>query len=273
MARCPVTDQERARPLDRSSPLPLWAQLYDDLVRRLEAHAFGGAFPGEHQLADEYDVSRHTVREALRRLRQAGIIESGRGRRTDVRTARIEQPLGALYSLFSEVQARGMRQRSEVLAREARRDPAVAHRLGIDADTEFVYLERLRYADEQPLALDRTWLVAPLARPLLGADLTATGVYAELARLGGVRITGGQERIHAVAPSADQRRLLGLGRGVALLAIDRIGSVDGDPVEWRETLVRGDRFSIVAKWAPHTAYQMTVADGSPLGSIPTGPAD
>ncbi|MER7458770.1 GntR family transcriptional regulator [Micromonospora sp. NPDC126480] len=264
-----MADQDRARPLDRSSPLPLWAQLYEDLVRRLEAHAFGRAFPGEHQLADEYDVSRHTVREALRRLRQAGILESGRGRRSDVRTARIEQPLGALYSLFGEVQARGMSQRSEVLARGARRDAAVADRLSVDADTEFVYLERLRYADEQPLALDRTWLLASLARPLLDADLTATGVYAELAKLGGVRITGGQERIHAVVPTSDQRRLLGLGRGVALLAIDRIGSVNGEPAEWRETLVRADRFSIVAKWAPHAAYQMAVADGSPLGSAPT----
>nr|WP_305070268.1 GntR family transcriptional regulator [Micromonospora thermarum] len=241
-------------------------------MRRLEAKAFSGTFPGEHQLASEYDVSRQTVREALRRLRQAGILDSRRGRRTDVRTARIEQPLGALYSLFSEVQARGMRQRSEVLARGTRRDPAVADRLGIDADTEFVYIERLRFADEQPLALDRTWLVASLARPLLEADLTATGVYAELSR-SGVRFTEGQERIHAVAPTADHRRLLGLGRGAALLAIDRISRVNGDPAEWRETLVRGDRFSVVANWAPHTAYQMAVADGSPLGAALTRSAD
>ncbi|MEU5939652.1 GntR family transcriptional regulator [Micromonospora sp. NPDC047548] len=267
-----VADQKSARLLDRSLPLPLWAQLYEDLVRRLEAKAFSGAFPGEHQLANEYDVSRHTVREALRRLRQAGILDSGRGRRTDVRTARIEQPLGALYSLFSEVQARGMHQRSEVIARRLGQDPTVANRLGIDAGTAFVYLERLRYADEQPLALDRTWLLASFARPLLDADLTATGVYAELAGLSGVRITGGQERIYAVTPTTDQRRLLGLGRGVALLAIDRIGRVNGDPVEWRETLVRGDRFSVVATWTRHTPYQMAVADGSPLGSARSGSA-
>lgn len=259
-----MADPKAARAVDRNSPLPLWAQLYNDLVRRLKAEAFGATFPGEHGLADEYEVSRHTVREALSRLRQVGILDSGRGRRTAVRTARIEQPLGALYSLFGEVQSRGMHQRSEVLTREARRDPTVAARLGTDADTEFVYLERLRYADEQPLALDRTWLLASLARPLLAADLTATGVYAELARLRGVQITDGQERIHAVVPTADQRRLLDLGRRVALLGIDRIGRVNGDPAEWRETLVRGDRFSVVAKWTRHTAYQMAVADGSPL---------
>lgn len=251
------------REVDRASPLPLWAQLYEDLIHRLAAGGFGPDFPGEHELAAEYQVSRHTVREALRRLRQAGVLDSGRGRRTSVRTARIEQPLGAIYSLFNEVQARGMRQRSEVLARDTRQDPTVAARLEVDSGTEFVFLERLRFADDDLLALDRTWMLASLARPLLTADLTATGLYTELAR-SGVRITDGRERIFAVTPTAEQRRRLHLGRSVALLAIERIGRVDGRPAEWRETFVRGDRFSVVADWAPHRAYQMQVADGSPL---------
>jgi GntR family transcriptional regulator len=254
----------RARAIDRDSPLPLWAQLYQDLVRRLEGGAFDTDFPGEHQLAAEYDISRHTVREALRRLRQAGVLDSGRGRRTAVRRSRIEQPLGAVYSLFSEVEARGMRQRSDVLAREARRDPAVAERLGTPPEIEFVFVERIRYADEEPLALDRVWLRADLGRPLLAADLTATGIYAELARTSGMRITDGQERIHAVVPSAAQRRQLRLGSTVALLMIERIGRVNGEPVEWRETCVRGDRFSVVATWTPHRAYQMQVSGGLPL---------
>jgi GntR family transcriptional regulator len=41
-------------------------------------------------------------------------------------------------------------------------------------------------------------------------------------------------------------------------------------VEWRETLVRGDRFSLVASWAPHRAYEMQVAGAVP-GTGPTGP--
>lgn len=258
-----MADRTAARPVDRTSPLPLWTQLYEDLVRRLELDAFGTEFPGEHQLADEYQVSRHTVREALRRLRQSGVLESGRGRRTAVHRSQIEQPLGALYSLFSEVQARGMRQRSEILARDTRTDPAVAARLGLDPDTEFVYLERIRYADDEPLALDRTWLLAGLARPLLTADLTATGIYDELARRGGVRTNGGQERIYAVVPTTTQRNLLRLPRQVALLAIERRGTAGNDPVEWRETVVRGDRFSVLATWAPHRSYQMQVAGAPP----------
>ena len=68
----------RARPLDRSYPLPLWAQIDADLRRRLRAGAFQDRFPGELELAAEYGVSRQTVRDALRRLRGEGVLRSGR---------------------------------------------------------------------------------------------------------------------------------------------------------------------------------------------------
>ncbi|MDG4764049.1 hypothetical protein O7632_08010 [Solwaraspora sp. WMMD406] len=44
----------------------------------------------------------------------------------------------------------------------------------------------------------------------------------------------------------------------------RTGRIAATPVERRETVVRGDRFSLVAGWAPHRAYQLTVADGAAL---------
>jgi len=58
-----------ARALDRAAGEPLWAQLLGDLRRRLDLDEFRTAFPGELALVAEYGVSRHTVREAVRRLR------------------------------------------------------------------------------------------------------------------------------------------------------------------------------------------------------------
>ncbi len=69
----PVADHG-PRPLDRRSPLPLWAQLFDDLRRRVAAGEFTEEFPAEHRLTGEYEVSRHTVREALRKLRADGLV-------------------------------------------------------------------------------------------------------------------------------------------------------------------------------------------------------
>lgn len=257
------------RPLDRANPLPLWAQLEVDLKRRIAAGAFDVRFPGEHELVEEYEVSRHTVRDALRRLRGSGVLESGRGRGTWLRRRRIEQPLGALYSLFRSVEAGGLEQRSEVRALEIRIDESVAARLGRAPTTEFVYLERLRLADGEPLAVDRSWLPRSIAGPLLDADFTHSGLYDELAALTGTRLTGGSEVITALMPDAATRKLLAIPSGCAAMEVQRLGSLQDTPVEWRETVIRGDRFSVTAEWSAQEGYRMDVASGRRGEPVPS----
>jgi GntR family transcriptional regulator len=245
------------RRLDRRSPLPLWAQLRADLRRRLDAGAFDQEFPGELALVAEYGVSRHTVRSALRDLRAEGIVVAERGRRPRLASHDLTaQPLGTLYSLFALVEAAGLRQTSVVRARDIRADAVVADRLLLEASTPLFHLERLRLAGGEPLALDRVWLPADLAAPLLAADFTHTALYHELATRAGVRLAGGQEHIRAVAPSRAEQRLLGLPRSVGALAIDRLGYAGDRPIEWRRTLIRGDRFSLIAEFSQRTGYQL-----------------
>jgi GntR family transcriptional regulator len=71
-----------------------------------------------------------------------------------------------------------------------------------------------------------------------------------------VRVTGGSEVICAVVPDAAQRSLLGIGPGVAALAIDRLGCAGEEPVEWRHTLVRADRFSVTARFSAADGYRV-----------------
>jgi GntR family transcriptional regulator len=246
-----------ARTLSRVAGTPLWAQLLADLRRRLDQDEFGSAFPGELALVAEYGVSRHTVREAVRRLRDEGVVVAGRGRPPRrVEPAEIEQPLGEIYSLFSAVEATGRVQRSVVRTLDVRADGVVAARLGLEESTPLVHLERLRLADAEPLAVDRVWLPERLAAPLLDVDFARTGLYAEYATRCGVRVTGGSERIRAVVPGEAERELLGVGPGVAAFAIDRIGLADGVAVEWRHTLVRADRFSVTAHFDARDGYRM-----------------
>lgn len=236
------------RPPDRHSPLPLWAQVRDDLLRRLQEGGYADAVPGELDLVGQYGVSRHTVREALRRLRDAGVLESRRGRSSVVH--RVEQPLGALYSLFRSVEGAGLRQHSQVLDLRVVEDPVAAAALGLAPDAELVHVERLRLAGDAPLAHDRAWLPADLARPLLDADLTRTALYDELASRCGVVVSGGRERIRARHPDAALRALLRLPRGTACLEVERDGRADGRAVEHRLTTLRGDRFTLTAEWSP-----------------------
>lgn len=69
-----------AEALERTGDRPLWAQLQDDLLRRIRAHEFDASFPGELALTEEYEVSRHAVRRALGQLRADGVVVAERGR-------------------------------------------------------------------------------------------------------------------------------------------------------------------------------------------------
>jgi len=247
--------------IDRSHPMPLWAQVHADLRRRLTDEQFTSDFPGELALVDAYDVSRHTVREALRRLRDEGVVIAGRGRRPRIAsgTRRITQPLGALYSLFASVEAEGLEQRSIVRALDVRVDADIAARLALSARTELFYLERVRLAGDEPLAFDRVWLPAELAKPLLDADFSHTAVYRELERRCGVRLGGGEETIHAVLPSPAERELLGIGPEVAAFAIERRAQGPSGPAEYRRTLVRGDRFAVAVQFSTGGGYRLSLS--------------
>lgn len=255
-------------PLRRDGGGKLWVQLLADLRRRLADGEFTESFPGELVITKDYEVSRHTVRQALAELRAEGTVTAARGRTPRVAPPpEIRQPLGTLYSLFAAVEAAGTPQRSVVLALDTRADGVIAARLGLEESTPLVYLERLRLAGDEPLAVDRAWLPAALAIPLLDVDFSHTALYAEYADRCGVRLTGGTEHIRAVIPTRGERALLGLEEDppvVAAFAINRLGYAQGRPVEWRHTIVRGDMFSVTTATTatavdlPGAAFQVAV---------------
>ncbi|MGB6020744.1 MAG: GntR family transcriptional regulator [Ornithinimicrobium sp.] len=235
--------------IDRTSREPLWSQLHTDLLRRLAAGDFSDGFPGEAHLRQEYGVSRHTVREALRRIREAGLVRSGRGRSSEVLATVIEQPLGGLYSLFREIEARGMTQESIVLACRLAEEPQAAARLALDPRAELFALERVRLADGEPLAHDCAWLPGHIGTPLLHTDFSRTALYDELDRHGIPRPDGGRERITATNLSPASADYLNVSPGTAALVIERTGLWRGEPIECRRTTIRSDRFALLMSWS------------------------
>ena len=237
-----------ARPLDRSESAPLWAQLDAELRRRMEAGHFAERFPTDRELMEIYDVSRHTARHAVSQLGADGIVRRARGVGTSIDARTFERSLGSLYSLFQVVEESGVEQRSDVQRLELVTDPEAAEQLGLAADAPLVLLDRLRWAGDEPLAIDRIWLPADVAGPLLEVDFHHTSLYDELDRVAGIRPNAGWERIHPAVPSREERAALRIGARDAVFEIHRLGSYGGDPLEWRITVIRGDRFTLLADW-------------------------
>lgn len=231
--------------------MPLWAQLESELRRRLSEGEFSRRFPTDRELVATYEVSRHTARDAVDRLCSDGLLERRRGRGTFVRDE-FERPAGALYALFRSVAAQGAEQTIKLRELTECRNEKAARHLDLPPDAPLILVDRTRLADGSPLAVDRLWLPAEVARPLLDADLDHGVLYHELAQRCGVTVVGGWERIRSAIPTPEDCELLDLPGDTAVFAIERLGRSPSGPVEWRVSKVRGDRYSFVTTWDPRT---------------------
>ncbi len=114
--------------------------------------------------------------------------------------------------------------------------------LGVATDEPVLHLERLRSAEDEPLALMRNWLPVGIA-PLTQETLERHGLY-ELLRRRGVNMRVARQIIGARAATAAEGRVLDEGRGAPLLTMSRTTYDDGGaPVEYGVHVYRASRYS------------------------------
>lgn len=125
----------------------------------------GQLLPTEHTLCATHDVSRHTVREALRILAEAGLIARRRGAGTVVIARETRQRFAQHLGGVDELMQYDRDIRLTPLSQDTRPlDPAVARALGVNVSAEFLHVHGLRgRADEPPIALTDMYVRADLA--------------------------------------------------------------------------------------------------------------
>jgi GntR family transcriptional regulator len=231
------------------SGMPLHSQLEVTLRRVIQQGQVppGAVLPGELELAAQLGVSRHTVRHALGVLTNEGLLRRERGRGTTVVATSpprvIERSLSTFYTFAWETRARGASQRSYVLAREViPADAEFAERLELPLQAEIERIVRLRTADADPLVLETAYLPHALSRALDGSVLERESIYDELERQHGLRITRARESIRPIVLSRPVARLLNATAGSPAFSVERTTWADRGPIEWQESIVRGDRY-------------------------------
>jgi len=224
---------------------PLYLQLQQLLRRAIESDVLkpDEALPAERELAEAFEVSRVTVRKALDGLVDAGLLIRRHGAGTFVAT-RVEKNFATVTSFTEDMLARGRRPHSEWLARAAGLvTPEEAMALGLGPGTRVFRFTRIRYADEQSMALEYSTVPASCLSAL---DAVEESLYAAL---GDARPACVLQRLRAILFTAEQAELLGVEAGSAALEIERRGyAQDGRTVEFTRSLYRGDSYDYVAKF-------------------------
>jgi GntR family transcriptional regulator len=217
-------------------------QLLDELIAELGA---GSLLPSERMLADRYGVARMTVRKELDRLVAEGAAYRIQGRGTFVAEPRIVYA-DALKGFSEDILARGMVPGARVLAQQlVTADAALAAALERPPGTPLVLIQRVRTADDDPIALEWSHLPSEDFPGLERARLNGGSLYALLRERYGVTLGIATQRVSAVALSAEEAALLDAAEGQPAFLFRRVTRrQSGRVVEYGRSLYRGDRYEL-----------------------------
>ncbi|MGW0597588.1 GntR family transcriptional regulator [Streptomyces sp. NPDC002776] len=214
----------------------------DHLVAQLPE---GSAIPTERDLAEEYDVARETVRQALRELVLEGKLRR-QGRGTVVAGPKLEQPLSlASYTEGVRRQGRTPGRTLVTLDRFPCPDPLAAE-TGLTRGEAVWHLERVLLADDERVGLESTY-VAVARVPRLDADFDPDSSFYAYLHSQDIAFGDADERIETVLATPREALLIGTPPALPMLLIHRVSrDTSGAPLERVRTLYRGDRFSFSA---------------------------
>lgn len=223
---------------------PLYEQIRQLIVAALAAGEWrpGDALPSEAALAERFHASPGTVRRALDELTAAHVVERRQGAGTFVATHTAPRDAYRFLRLVADDGTVGFK-RELVHCRRARASAETARALHLRTSEPVIEVRRLLLRGARPVVLDDLWLperhFAGLTAEIInGYPGTLYALFEERYRVHMVRA---DEKLRAVAASAEAAALLGLEAGTPLLSVDRVAYTYGDrPVELRRGLYHTD---------------------------------
>lgn len=234
--------------------VPKYYRLKQELRQEISQLPPGSAIATERLLSGRFGVSRTTVRQALQELAVEGLLRRFQGRGTFVAPPKLTQTL-QLTSYTEDIAATGRRPASRLLDVTVVPAPAdVAERLELAPGEPVQRLERLRLADEEPMAVEAVHLDAGRFGGIGAAMDHGASLYRVLRETYGVALVRAEETIETVLASPAEAALLETGTGLPLLLLTRTSWDErGRPVEYVRSLYRGDRYRFVANLVRPTA--------------------
>ncbi|MBT2395531.1 GntR family transcriptional regulator [Streptomyces sp. ISL-100] len=244
-------DQDPGAPIRSGIPehgrVPKYYAVKAHIAAMISELGEGELLPTERDLAVRYEVSRETVRQALRELLLEGRLRR-QGRGTVVAGPKLEQPL-ALASYTEGVRRQNRGPGRNLIGLDRFPCPAaLAADVGVDAGDPVWHLERVLLADDERVGLESTY-VAVSRIPRLDVDFEPdSSFYSYLHDRVGVSFGDADERIETVLATPREALLIGTPPALPMLLIHRLSrDVEGRPLERVRTLFRGDRFSFTVR--------------------------
>jgi GntR family transcriptional regulator len=237
--------------IDRDSPIPAYYQIALDLRHRIHSGEWisGSRLPPETDLADAYEVSRMTMRQAIAELVKDGFLSRQRGIGTFVTlTSREVVPrLSFPISFALRIKELGFSPSNHVLKSQVFQNPSreIVEKLKLMPDESVAYFKRVLLANEQAMALNRSFLPGHLCPGVTNESLIDSSISTTLEERFHLSPVRADHWLEAVIASEDESDLLDTEPGTPLLLLTTLSYLkSGEPLEYSLTHWVGERMRL-----------------------------
>ena len=236
--------------LDFSGRTQLYFQLYDILNRDIKTGKYkpGELLPTESDLIHKYGISRVTVRKAMDMLTNEGLIVKRRGYGTYVQNPKLEQTLSQVLHFSNEMEKRGYRSTTTMLANEAvLANKTIAEALHLNEGDKLIHVNRLRCANDIPHCVESAYLIHDFCPAVLGQDFSKASLRLFLNEQCGIAWSHAHQKIFAIIANAQLAGYLDIKKGDPLIYIERVSYDQHNRAgEYLQAYYRGDSYYLSA---------------------------
>lgn len=231
--------------ISEESDVPLYFQIMSLIKQYILSDRLkpGDMIPSEKELCSIYEVSRSTIRQALNMLAEENFIIRKRGRGTFIASKKIHRNLNHLYSFTDDMKSMNLKPYSRVLEQTVEKaSESISGSLNINTNTKVFKLTRLRYANDEPLLLESTYIPLYLCPDILNVDFKVNSLYNLLRSKYNLILDRAIETYESIKMDADVARLFKCKKSSPGFSIHRVAYMEnGIPFELTDSIARSDK--------------------------------
>ena len=235
------------RKISRDNPIPLHYQLKEILQEMIENEILkpGESIPTERELCEIQGVSRMTANKAIMSLVNEGLIYREQGKGTFVSIAKVNQEISRLKGFTEQMIENGVVSKTKILSFKVI-DATKQHKFELkmpEDENKIIEIKRLRFSDEQPVAIETAWLPHYLFKDMTRDMIKDKSLYGILREKYGYHPYKAKQTIEPIMLNEYESKLLNQENSALALIFRRTTYLeDGTPFEYTKAIYRSDKY-------------------------------
>lgn len=228
--------------------VPLYEQVKNQLLEQIQQGKYVALsqLPSEYELSDLFKVSRITVRQALNKLVQEGMIFKVHGKGTFVSKPKAYQNISQLQGFAEAMASTGHQIINKVISvRFVDASLKVAAKLKLPVKSQVCEVKRVRLLNDEPVSFELTYITPDLGQQLLDhqIDFTTTDIFKFFEQNLNVGLAYADLTIDAITADEELAKLLAIKVNTPILRVERLThDTDQRPIDYEYLYFSGEHF-------------------------------